>query len=290
MGKKTILITGATGKISTDVIAALKGTKHTLRVLVRDEAKAAAFRAQGLEVVVADLDSARTLAPAFAGVDTAFLLSPPGPRAADQQSSALYFARKAGVSHIVRMSAVGAAHNAPTVNSRSHALSDAELASSGVPYTIVKPHFFMQNMMMAAQSVAEQGRIYMALDDGKMGLIDARDISLFVATVLTTGGHEGKTYTLTGPESLDMTTMAEQLGKAVGKAVTYVPIPVAAAGQAMAQLGMDVWMQTAMMDYFEAYSNGWGDFVSEDFQRVMGRTPRSWAVFAKDFVGVFGGK
>ena len=125
MGKKTILITGATGKISTDVIAALKGTKHTLRVLVRDEAKAAAFRAQGLEAVVADLDSARTLAPAFAGVDTAFLLSPPGPRAADQQSSALYFAKKAGVAHIVRMSAVGAAHNAPTVNSRSHALSDA---------------------------------------------------------------------------------------------------------------------------------------------------------------------
>ncbi len=287
---KTILITGATGKVSTDVIASLKGSKHKLRVLVRDEAKGAAFKAQGLDVVVADLDKARTLAPAFAGVDAAFMLSPPGPRAADQQSSALYAARKAGVSHVVRMSAVGAAHNAPTVNSRSHALSDAELASSGVPFTIVKPHFFMQNFMMAAQSVAKEGAMYFALDDGKMSVIDARDIGLFVAQVLTTGGHEGKTYTPTGPASLAMTTIAEQLGAAVGKTVKYVPVSVEQAGQAMAGMGMDSWMVIAMMDYFEAYGSGWGDFVTNDFQQVTGTAPRSWATFAKDFAGAFGGK
>ncbi len=286
---KTILITGATGKVSTDVIKSLKGTSHKLRVLVRDEAKGAPFKAQGLEVAVGDLDNPRTLAPAFAGVDSVWLLTSPGPRAADQNSSAIWAARKAGVSFIARMSAVGAAHNAPTVNSRSHALSDMELAASGIPYTIVKPHFFMQNLMMAAQSVVKEGTMYLALGDGKMGVIDSRDIGLFAAHVLVTGGHEGKTYTLTGPASISMATVAEQLGAALGKTVKYIPI---SNGQMVQQISgmMDAWNVAALSDYFAAYSNNWGDFVTDDFQRVTGKAPSSFATFARDYAQAFGGK
>lgn len=287
---KTILITGATGNVSTEVLQALKGTKNKLRVLVRDEAKGAPFKAQGLEVVVGNLDTPRTLAPAFAGVDAAWLLTTAGPRAADQNSSAIWAARKAGVSFVARMSAVGAAHNAPTINSRSHALSDAELAASGIPFAILKPHFFMQNFMMAAQSVTKEGAMYLALGDGKMGVIDSRDIGVFAAQVLTTGGHEGKTYTLTGPASLPMATVAEQLGAAVGKAVKYVPVSNEQAAQSMAGMGMDEWMVEAMSNYFTAYANGWGDFVTDDFQRVTGKAPRAFATFAKDFAAAFGGK
>jgi uncharacterized protein YbjT (DUF2867 family) len=287
---KTILITGATGKVSTDVIQSLKGSKSKLRVLVRDEAKGAPFKAQGIEVFVGDLDRARTLAPAFAGVDSLWLLTSPGPRAPDQNSSAIWAARRAGVSHIVRMSAVGAAHNAPTINSRSHALSDTELCASGVPFTIVKPHFFMQNFMMSAQSVAKEGVMNLPLGEGKMGVIDARDIGLFAAHVLTTGGHEGRTYTLTGPASLDMATVTTQLGAALGKAVKYVPTPIEQLGQDLAGMGVDDWMITSSIDYFTAYSNNWGDFVTDDFQRVSGKAPRAFATFARDFAAAFGGK
>ena len=285
---KTILITGATGTISSGLIAQLKGSEHRLRALVRNPEKAEELKWQGVEVRVGDLEKPWTLGPAFAEADTVWILAPPGPRAPEQCSNALWAARQGGAKHVVRMSAFGAAHTAPTINSRLHALSDAELVGSGMPFTILKPHFFMQNLMMAAQSVAQQGALYFALADGKMGLIDSRDISDFAAHVLTTEGHEGKTYTLTGPASLSMYQIAAAIGEAVGRTVTYVPVPVEGARQSMAQMGMDEWMVNLMCDYFTAYSANWGDLVTDDFQCLTGKSPRSIEQFARDFRGTLG--
>ena len=130
--------------------------------------------------------------------------------------------------------------------------------------------------------------MYFALADGKMGLIDSRDISYFAAHVLTTTGHEGKTYTLTGPASLSMHQIAAAIGGAVGKTVTYVPVSIDNARQSMAQMGLDDWMANLMCDYFKAYSANWGDLVTDDFQRVTGKAPRSIEQFARDFHGAFG--
>ena len=287
---KTILITGANGNVSSAVLQALKGTKNTVRAMVRDPNKATALKAMGVEVVAGDFEKPPTLTAAFAGVDTAWLLTSTGNLASFCMSNAIWAARKAGVSHVVRMSAVGAAHHAPTVNSRSHALSDTELARSGIPYTILKPHFFMQNMMMAAQSVAKEGAIYLALGEGRMGMVDVRDIGEFAARVLTSGGHEGKTYSLTGPASISMATAAEQLGAALKKPVKYVPVSLEQALASMAGMGMDAYSVHMMGDYLTAYSNNWGDFVSSDFQTLMGKAPRSWADFSRDFASAFGGK
>ena len=145
---KTILITGATGNVSSGIIAKLKGPGHSLRALVHSPEKAAALKQQGIEVHAGDLEKPWTLGPAFAGADTVWILTPPGPRAPEQSSNALWAARQGGAKHVVRMSAVGAAHKAPTINSRLHALSDAELAASGIPFTILKPHFFAQPASM----------------------------------------------------------------------------------------------------------------------------------------------
>jgi uncharacterized protein YbjT (DUF2867 family) len=285
---KTILITGATGNVSSGIIAQLKDSEHSLRALVRNPEKAEELRRQGVEICVGDLEKPWTLGPAFAGADTVWILAAPGPRAPEQCSNALWAARQGGAKHIVRMSAFGAAHTAPTINSRLHALSDAELVESGIPFTILKPHFFMQNLMMAAQSIVQQGTMYFALADGKMGLIDSRDISDFAAHVLTSAGHEGMTYTLTGPASLSMHQIAAAIGEAVGKTVTYVPVSFDNARQSMAQLGLDDWMANLMCDYFAAYSANWGDMVTDDFQRITGMVPRSIEQFARDFCGAFG--
>ena len=284
----TILITGATGNISSGIIAQLNGSGHSLRALVRNPEKAEELRRQGVEISVGDLEKPWTLGSAFAGVDTVWILAPPGPRAPEQCSNALWAAKQGGARHVVRMSAFGAAHTAPTINSRLHALSDAELVGSGIPFTILKPHFFMQNLMMAVQSVAQQGAMYFALADGKMGLIDSRDISDFAAHVLTATGHEGKTYILTGSASLSMHQIAAAIGNAIGKPVAYVPVSVDDARQSMAQMGLDDWTVNLMCDYYAAYSANWGDLVTDDFQRVTGKAPRSIEQFAKDFGGAFG--
>ena len=284
---KTILITGATGNISSGIITQLKGSKHRLLALVRNPEKAEELKKQGIELRVGDLEKPWTLGPAFTGADTVWILAPPGPRAPEQCSNALWAARQAGAKQVVRLSAFGASHTAPTINSRLHALSDAEVAASDIPFTILKPHYFMQNLLMAAQSIAQQGTMYFALADGKMGLIDSRDISEFAAHVLSSSGHEGKTYTLTGPASVSMPQIATAIGEAIGKAVTYVPVTAEVERQAMLKMGIDEWMANLMGNYSAAYSANWGDLVTDDFQRVIGKSARSIEQFSKDFAGAF---
>jgi uncharacterized protein YbjT (DUF2867 family) len=288
----TILLTGANGNVSSAIIRELQGSDHQLVGLVRDEGKAAPLAALGVELRRGDLDDLRTLEQgAFDGVDVAWLLTPPGPRAPLQASNALWAARQAGVKHVVRMSAVGAAHDAPTLNSRLHALSDSEIERAGTPYTIVKPHFFLQNLMMAGRSVAEQGAIYFALGDAKVPMIDVADIGASVAAILRDpAAHAGKTYTLTGPAAISMHEIAAALGEVLGKPINYVPVPVPAMVATLAQFGVDGFGQTMLRDYFTAYSRGWSADVTSSVEELTGTPARSLATSARTLAAAFGGR
>ncbi|SEG78859.1 NAD(P)H-binding [Nonomuraea solani] len=171
----TILITGATGTVSGAVLKSLAGTAD-VRVLVRDAAKAPS----GVEVAVGDLDDPATLGQAFKGVDTLWLLTAMGPQAPHASMNAVWAARQAGVGHVVRMSAIGAAHDAPTRNGRLHALSDVEPAASGLGWTILRPAFFMRNLLGSVNG----DTLYGGTGEGRIGMIDVRDIGDVAAAVL----------------------------------------------------------------------------------------------------------
>jgi uncharacterized protein YbjT (DUF2867 family) len=286
----TILLTGANGTVSKATIQALQGQGHRLIGLVRDAAKAEGLKALGVELRVGDLEKLRTVESAFEGIDTAWLLTTPGVLAPLQASNALWAARKGGAKHVVRLSAVGAAHDAPTLNSRLHALSESEVKGSGLVYTILRPHFFMQNLLMAARSVNEQGALYFALGAAKLPMIDVRDVAAVAAKVLAAPApHAGKTYSLTGaPVTLEQ--VATAIGEAVGKPVTYVPVPVAAAIDSVTKMGADEYTQVALRDYFTAYSNGWQSTPTSVVQEITGKEPRSIAEFAREYASAFGKK
>jgi uncharacterized protein YbjT (DUF2867 family) len=285
----TILLTGANGTISSATIRSLQGKGHRLIGLVRDAAKGKALTDLGVELRVGDMAQLRTIEHAFEGVDTAWLLAPPGASAPYQASNALWAARLGGVKHVVRMSAVGAAHDAPNLNSRLHALSDSEIAGSGLPFTIVKPHFFMQNLMMALQSIAEQGAMYFALGDAKLPMVDVRDIGASVAAILANpASHAGKSYMLTGPAAVGIDEVATAIGTAIGKPVKYVPMPVAAAIDALSKRGLDDYNVVALRDYFTSYSRGWESQVTSAVKDLTGNEARSVAEFARDYAAAFG--
>jgi uncharacterized protein YbjT (DUF2867 family) len=281
----TILVTGANGNVSSKALHALEGSGHKLVGLVRDKAKGKDLEAKGVELRVGDLNELRTVEKVFEGVDTAFILVPPGNLAPTQTSNAIQGARLGGVKHIVRMSAVGAAHDAPTINSRLHALSDAEVVGSGLAYTIIKPHFFTQNLMGMAQGILEQGMIYFALGDAKIAMIDVQDIANTAAALLANPApHAGKTYTLTGGTAVGIADVAAALSKALGKEVKYQPVPVEAAMEAMTKYGADDYTLTMMRDYLRAYSRGWGSPPTTAVKEITGKDPRSLEDFAKEFV------
>ncbi len=286
MEKQTILVTGATGNVASQLLPLLKDTPGvTVRALVRDKAKGEKL---GVELAVGDLGDPRSLGKAFEGATTLMAIVPNGPQAPQQASSALWAAKQAGVKRVVRLSAIGAAHDAPTVNSRLHALSDHEYSVSGLDYTIMRPHFFMQNLFGSAQSIANDGVFYMPMGDAKMSMIDVGDVAAFAHALLTKPGHSGKTYTPVGPRSISMHEVAAAFTEAVGKPIKYVPVPFEAAIAAMEQAGLDAWTANLYGEYFRAYASGWGDFVNDDFQKVVGRAPRSFAEFARSVAPAFG--
>jgi uncharacterized protein YbjT (DUF2867 family) len=245
----TTLITGANGTVSSAMLRVLGTEDAELRVLVRDPEKAPDL--PGLSVTVGDLDAPRSLGAAFDGVDTLWLLTAMGPRAPHQTMNAVWAARQAGVRHIVRMSALGAAHDAPTPNGRLHALSDEALQASGIDWTIIRPHFFMQNLLGAVVDHT----LYGATGEGRLGMIDVRDIADFAARVLSEpAAHTGRVYTPTGPASISLREAAADAQLVLDTPITYQPISAEQAEAAMREAGLDSWSAAVNAEYATAYA------------------------------------
>ena len=285
-----ILVTGATGNVGSLLIPYLTSLGADVRALIRDESRARGLKDAGVEVVVGDLDKPDTLDAAFRGVDKVFLITPPNPNQVIQTENGIQAARRTGSPFVVRLSA-GAVRGMPGALPRisgQHAETDGMLKASGLPYNIIKPHNFMQGTMMAAQTVATDGVVYMPVKDGKIGMIDVRDIVDVAVKVLTEDGHEGKAYTLTGPASISFHDVAAGLSKVLGKEVKYVNVPLEAGREAMVGMGLPEWLADAFSEYLTAFSEGYGDFTTPDVEELTGHPARSYETFARDFAHVFG--
>ena len=276
-----ILITGATSNISATIIKYLvsQSPTTTIAALVRDSKKAEHLKTMGVELRIGDFKKPITLNKVFTGIDTAFILTAPSPRAPEQFSNALWAARQAGVRRIVRLSAFGAEYNSPTINSRLHALSDNELIASGISYTIIKPHFFMQNLAMTIKNSIEEGVLRFALGNGKLAMVDTGDIAEFAAKILISNGHDNAVYTITGPESISLHDVALTISEIINKSIKYDPVSVEQILSAMSNMGIDEFSLNLFRDYLNAYSDNWGNSISNDFLNVMGKPARNITAF-----------
>jgi uncharacterized protein YbjT (DUF2867 family) len=277
----TLLILGATGSIGSELVRFLRDRPNLeLRALARNEDRAARLREQGITPFIGDLDDAKTLPPAFEGVDRLWSLTAFGPRAPENSMNVTWAARQAKVKHVVRLSAIGAAHDAPTRNGRLHALSDREIMASGIPWTVIKPHFFMQNFLPQVPVMKAAGALHQDLGTGKLGMIDVKDVAEFGAAVLTAPErHVERTYTITGPASIGLDEVASEFGRALGRQVDYVPVSHEDARRAFVEMGVPDWFADGFVEYGAAYERGWGDFTTPDFSSVVGKKATSFAEF-----------
>jgi uncharacterized protein YbjT (DUF2867 family) len=285
-----ILVTGATGNVGSAVLGNLGTTDVNLRALAHDESKAQSIKDRGVEAVVGDFLEPEALIPALQGVSTVLLITPIHPEQVTQASNVIKAAKDSGYDpRIVRLSVHQASHEAPSRNSRQHAQIEDELTSSGLPYTLLRPTTFMQNTLVTARTVASEGRIYQPFKDGKLGMIDARDIGEVAAKVLTEEGHEGKVYTLSGPAAISFYEVAEALSEVLGKEVRYVNISLEDAKRAMLNMGLSEWRADVLIEYAKAHSEGYSNFTTEDVEQLTGHPATSYKEFATDFEWVFRG-
>lgn len=285
---KRFLVVGATGNTGSLVAASLLSRGESVRCLVRSEEKGKALREAGAEIVVADLESPESLASAFEGIDTVFLLTTVSPMAAEHALNGIDAARSAGVSHVVRYTGALDVGDLKLESNEQHLRVDTALAASGLPFTIVRPQHFTQNLLMHAPTIASDSVIYLPFGAAQVGFVDVRDVADVVVQVMVSGDHLGETLTITGPKSISITEAAEAISNAIGKKVSYVDVPPEAASEGMLSAGMDRWLVDEFVSYFKAFSVGACDFVSDDFERLMGRKPRTVSDFARDHAALFG--
>jgi uncharacterized protein YbjT (DUF2867 family) len=281
----TVLVTGASGNTGSALVPALRKAGVEVRAFVRDEAKAQALKDVGAEIVVGDLDRPETIAPAVEGVDKIYLLTWNGPTQAQQVENVLKAATKAGNPHIVRHSMWG--------SEKSRIIKQGDQAekavmSSGLPWTLLKPTFFMQNTMMAAQTIMSDGVIYWDVGDGKISMIDVRDIVDAAAAVLTGSGHEGKSYILTGPEAISFHDVAATFSQVLGKDVQYVSVPGEASLKSMVSMGFPEWIARGYGELMQGFSEGFASTTTDNVATLSRHPARSFEQFVRDYAQVFG--
>jgi uncharacterized protein YbjT (DUF2867 family) len=279
-----VLVTGATGNTGSGLVPALRSAGVDVRAFVRDESKAQPLKDVGAEIVVGDLDQPETIGPAVEGVDKIYLLTWNGPTQAQQAISVIEAAKRAGNPHIVRHSMWGSEKS--RIIKQGDQVEEA-VKSSGLPWTLLQPTFFMQNTMMAAQTIASDGVIYWDMGDGKLGMIDVRDIVDCAAAVLTGRGHEGKSYILTGPEAISFHDVAATFSKVLGKDVSYVSVPGEAALESMVGMGVPEWIAKGYGELMEGFSEGFANSTTDNVATLTGHPARSFEQFARDFAQVF---
>lgn len=206
-----ILITGATGTIGGHLLATLTKQHGSVRALVRSQERADNLRGYDCDIAIGSFEDSGSLHRAMAGIDRVFLLSPPSERMAEQEMAVVDAALAAhGQVQVVKLAAAGFEHGGIALAEQHKAVVD-HLKSSGLPTTVLAASSFMQNLLGFAGPISETGTFSACAGDAAISHVDARDVAAVAAHVLTSDGHAGATYTLTGPEALTYSQVAERL-------------------------------------------------------------------------------
>lgn len=283
-----ILVTGATGNNGLEVVKRLAARNVQVRAMVRDRTRSVAIADLNIEIVEGDFDRPETLPNALAGVDRAFLLTNSTERAEAQQLAFGKAARQSGVNHIVKLSQFAADANSPVRFLRYHAAVEAALRSPGMTYTFLRPNLFMQGLLNFRSTITTQNAFYAAAGDAKVSAVDVRDIADVAVAALTEPGHEGKIYDLTGPQALTHTEMAEHLSTALGRQITFVNITPEAMHDTLLGVGFPVWQADGLIEDYAHYRRNEAAAITSGVQDVIGKAPRSFEEFARDYATMFG--
>jgi uncharacterized protein YbjT (DUF2867 family) len=286
-----ILVTGATGLSGSELVRRLSAKGIPSRALVRNLAKAQTLASlPNVEIVEGDMARPDSLSEALRGVDRAMLISSSDPGMLDVQSSFIAAARKAGVSHVVKLSGIIPELDSPFRFARMHAEIEKRLEASGVAYTHLRAGEFMPSYFRQVPSIVARGVLALSMGDARIASVDIGDIAEVATSVLTTPGHEGKTYPLTGPEALTMAEVAEKLSLATGKAIRYVDVPPEEAKKARLAAGLPPYLAEGLDELFAERRKGKESTVWPTIEAVFGFQPTSFDEFASRNAAIFRGE
>lgn len=280
-----ILVTTA-GKVGAHTARLLASAGRPVRVMVRNPDAHQDLSDAGVELFHGNLDLPDSIAAAMVDVRAVVLVSPAVPA---QEIAVIDAARRAGVAHVTKVTS-DAAPESPIGRRRDHHRIEVALGESGMPHTLLRANAYMQNLLALAPAVAAGSEFASSTGHGRIGMVDARDVAAVAATIASSpAAHAGRTYRLSGPDSVSYDDIAERLTAILGRTITHRPISTAEQEAAMIELGLPAPVAHANAQALELFAQGDSDWTSPDVERIIGRPATSFSAFAADHVGRFGG-
>ena len=280
----TTLVTGATGNIGGRVVKALRQTGAEVLAGVRDPSRADALRELGATPVRFDYRDPESMRAALDGVDRLFLLTPFVEFSAPLAEAAMKAAREAGVSFVLKLSALGADPEGPFAIGRDHGTAEEAVQGERPSWAVLRPSFFMDNpLVFQAGAIQATGAFYGAGGGGRAAWVSPDDIAAVAAAILQAPeGHHGLIWTLTGGEALSDADLASALSDASGRAVAYVDLAPEQLQASLLEQGAPGWQVQALLDLETVKRNNWATEVSPAVEEILGRPPETFAAFLEN--------
>ncbi len=269
-----ILVTGATGRVGYRLMEALADADADATAMVRVAARGADLPGSAKHIVATfDQPPAPDVLRLF---DRIFLLSP----ASEEQAELEILFIDALVAadhqpHVVKVAADGFADPDCEVRfMRSHRQIAAHLAATGLPASYLAPTMYMENLLTAAESLSREGTIYAPAGHGRVGFVAASDVAKVAAGVLTRSAAAGRTYILSGPETLGYRDVAARISTVFARQVDYTDLPADRAREQMLGSGLTPWQVEGTLEWFDWIRSGAADSVTTDVREVTGQDAR----------------
>ena len=282
-----ILLTGATGKTGSATAKALNERGIKFRALIRNEEKREGIESLGGEVIIGSIENKEAVDQSMVDVETALILLPNSENQLSLEKQLVDSAKQAGANRVVKMSSIEATPDATSPIPRLHLESEEYIKQSGLNWTMVKPNFYMQNLLASAATIKDQGKIFLPMGEGKTGMIDTTDVGKVLAKVLSEDGHESMNHEITGPEILSFFEVAEIFTQGLGKQVDYVDVPLAAYKETLGQFLTNQWHLDAVIDLFKGIADGGIEEKTDTYSNLMGESPKSLSQFISENSFIF---
>lgn len=278
-----IVVTGANGRLGRLVSRALHAMGASDRVVLgsREPDKIADLAALGFRTARIDFADPDGMAAALAGAQTALMISMPGPieQRVPLHRNAIAAAARAGIGRLVYTSRVNPVPESLYPFAPIHVMSEAEIAASGVPATILRNSEYVQNIAWLIKAAAQSGELILPGASGAVAYTAVTDIAEIIAKVVLEDGHAGQTYEINGPDALTRDEIAALIAQVAGRPVKALPITRDEYGAFMEANGRPAFVVDMLKGFYQAIDAGEFANVRPDAERLLGRKPRTIAQF-----------
>jgi len=281
-----ILITGAAGKTGRAVIQALSRRGETLRALVHDPGQIQTVKALGVhEVLVGDLLYRSALDEAFKDVHAVYHIPPNvNPDEVVIGKNMIDAAQSAGIEHFVFHSVLQPQIEAMPHHWKKLRVEEA-LLQSGLPFTILQPTAYMQNILAQWDNIIQRGSYSAPYpEETRLSMVDLEDVAQVAATVLTEAGHAGATYELVGEHAISQIKVAAILSQKLNRPIQITVTPLKDWEERARASGLGDYQVDTLIRMFRYYADYGFEGNSHVLNWLLGRPPRSFEDFVTRMV------